>query len=62
MPRYYFSWVASQANVRITIELHAHDEADAGTLAAYALKDLSKGHGRTWEWKPSVGVSPPHHL
>lgn len=62
MPRYDFSWVASQANVRVTIELHAPDDREAGILAAYALQDLSQGHARGWDWKLSVGVAPPHHL
>lgn len=57
MPRYLFTWSAVQSNVRISIELHAPDEREAGVLAAYALKDLSKGHGRVWEWRPQVGVS-----
>ena len=53
MPRYHFSWVAQQANVRISIELHAPDEREAGILAAYALKDLGKA-------EEAVGYEPPH--
>lgn len=59
MPKYLFQWTASQANVRVSIEVSVASDYDPETLAALALTDLARGHGRLWDWKAHPLVTGP---